>query len=337
MKIEQHEIALQTQYRSSETELTRMGDEWKKTLVQEMRFQQIPSLDDAQEALQEVKEDVQDELINTLLNLFDSTQRLETGSAVAPKLIPLGELDQKEFKRLDIPFSQVTYTEEREVSECVNASIQGCVCTSDGREIPLDVNLSMSQSFYKKVEFSQTVFTDPLVVNFNGELPNLETASFAFDIDCDGESDQISKLSEGNGFLALDKNDNGSIDDGSELFGVESGNGFADLAAYDEDGNDWIDEGDDIFDQLRIWTTDGETSRLVALGEAGIGAIYLGSAASEFTYRNNNGGSLGALRASGMFLYESGRSGNISQIDFAKQSEDDGSSPLQQALSTLDV
>ena len=49
-------------------------------------------------------------------------------------------------------------------------------------------------------------------------------------------------LGSGSGFLALDKNGNGKIDDGSELFGTKSGDGFADLAEYDSDGNGWIDE-----------------------------------------------------------------------------------------------
>ena len=41
----------------------------------------------------------------------------------------------------------------------------------------------------------------------------------------------------GSGYLALDKNGDGTINDGSELFGTRNGDGFADLAQYDEDGN----------------------------------------------------------------------------------------------------
>ncbi len=37
------------------------------------------------------------------------------------------------------------------------------------------------------------------------------------------------------------------INDGSELFGTSSGDGFKDLATYDEDENGWIDENDSIF------------------------------------------------------------------------------------------
>ena len=41
---------------------------------------------------------------------------------------------------------------------------------------------------------------------------------------------------------ALDINEDGKINDGKELFGTASGNGFGDLAAYDQDNNGWIDE-----------------------------------------------------------------------------------------------
>lgn len=55
-------------------------------------------------------------------------------------------------------------------------------------------------------------------------------------------------------FLALDKNKNGKIDDGDELFGnAESPNGFEALAKYDENHDGYIDENDPIFKQLLLW------------------------------------------------------------------------------------
>ena len=49
----------------------------------------------------------------------------------------------------------------------------------------------------------------------------------------------------------FDRNGNGKADNGSELFGVASGNGFADLRRLDEDRNGWIDESDAAFDRLQ--------------------------------------------------------------------------------------
>ena len=63
--------------------------------------------------------------------------------------------------------------------------------------------------------------------------------------------------------------------------------GFEELRAYDEDNNAWIDENDSIFDSLQVWlkNQDNDEKELVALGEVGIGAIFLNSQQSEFTYK----------------------------------------------------
>ena len=99
---------------------------------------------------------------------------------------------------------------------------------------------------------------DPLVINFNGSAAQLTSTKFSFDIDTDGTTENISFAAPGSGFLALDKNHDGKINDGSELFGPASGNGFKELAAYDQDGNQWIDENDAVFSRLKVWSKDGE-------------------------------------------------------------------------------
>jgi hypothetical protein len=55
-----------------------------------------------------------------------------------------------------------------------------------------------------------------------------------------------------------DRNGDGAIDHGRELSGATTGDGFAELAAYDEDGNGWIDENDSIYQHLRIWSKDAQ-------------------------------------------------------------------------------
>lgn len=334
MKIEHHDISMKTQSSFSQTTAAKYGEEWNASLTEGLQAQKTEASDSCD--LAKMVDKLRCELIHELLGALGA--KTQDGQSEVPAAmsneVAMSKDMELEFKRLNIPVKRVTYTEEQQICESVSAKMQGCVRTSDGREIALDVNLKMSQSFYSKVEKSQAVFTDPLVVNFDGKLPELENASFSFDIDSDGESDQISKLSSGSGFLALDKNGNGTIDDGSELFGTTSGDGFADLAKYDEDGNGWIDEGDSVFDKLRVWTGSGEDGKLLALGETGIGAIYLGSAASDFTYRSPVGQTLGALRSTGMFLYENGKTGNISQIDFTKQNATEGDT-LSSVLQTV--
>lgn len=97
---------------------------------------------------------------------------------------------------------------------------------------------------------------------------------FAFDLDCDGATESVAALASGSAYLAFDRNDDGRINDGSELFGTKSGNGFADLAAFDDDGNRWLDENDAVFDRLRIWEpADAGEARQSTLRERGVGAL----------------------------------------------------------------
>jgi len=210
--------------------------------------------------------------------------------------------------------------ERYQESESFSFSTTGRIVT-DSRELNIDIDFSMSRSFVmeNKIDIYQTF--DPLVININGEIPDLMQDKFSFDLDNDGEEDQISKLKEGSGFLALDKNEDGKINQGSELFGTILGNGFAELAEYDLDGNDWIDENDSIFDKLRIWFgNDGEEKELVGLGEAGVGAIFLQGIDSEFSYKTPENQTLGQLKHSGIFLHENtGLAGTIAQIDFTKE------------------
>ncbi len=208
-------------------------------------------------------------------------------------------------------------TTEMSIEQSMSFSAKGVVKTQDGRSINIDLELNLSSSFYaKNVEKIEGKFVDPLVINFDAPAAALTQTKFAFDIDNNGTSDQISNLMQGSGFLALDKNEDGTVNNGSELFGTESGNGFADLAAYDNDKNGWIDESDDIYDKLRIFTVDeaGKQS-LVALGEKGIGALYLGNAKADYAL-----GSIAnpdaMIRSTGVFLRENGTAGTMQHLDF---------------------
>ncbi len=199
----------------------------------------------------------------------------------------------------------------------------GSVTTSDGRTIDFNLNIGMSRSFsqyYRQEVTSVANMCDPLVLNFSGDMADLTDTKFYFDLDLDGEEDEISTLSSGSGFLAYDKNSDGRINDGSELFGTSSGDGFKDLAAYDSDGNGWIDENDDIYDKLKIWVKDASgNDSLYSLKDKNVGAIYLGSADTNLMLRSSATGALnGALRRTGIFLYEDGSgAGTMSHLDIA--------------------
>ncbi len=201
-------------------------------------------------------------------------------------------------------------------------STTGIAKTADGREISFQVDLEMSRSFVHTNEtYVQTMekLVDPLVINVGSDVASVSDQKFYFDLDADGREEEISYLGKGSGFLALDKNNDGTINNGSELFGTKSGDGFADLAAYDEDGNGWIDEADSVFKDLRIWTKNEDgTDELIAIGKAGIGAIYLGSASTQFSLKNQENGDTNAvIQQTGVFLYEAGGVGTVQHVDLA--------------------
>ena len=200
----------------------------------------------------------------------------------------------------------------------------GSVVTADGRTLDFNLEFQMSREFASYYEESVSLgnarFLDPLVINLDTDVASVSDQKFFFDLDADGKEESISGLHPGSGYLALDINGNGIIDDGKELFGTASGDGFLDLAKYDDDGNGWIDEKDAIFEKLLIWATDENgNSELYHLKEKDVGALYLGRVSTEhslndpLTNRAN-----GVIRSSGLFLYENGTAGTLQQLDLAQ-------------------
>ena len=204
-------------------------------------------------------------------------------------------------------------------SEKVNFAAKASVQTADGKQIDIDLELNMAREFVSEESLSiraGDALKDPLVINYAGNAAELTENKFSFDIDLDGQAEAISFVKYGSGFLAYDKNGNKQIDDGSELFGARTGDGFSELAEYDQDKNGWIDENDAIYGQLKVWSKlpDG-TDQLIAIADHDIGAIYLGRAATEFSLNDNENQQLGQVRSTGIYLAESGGASTIQQID----------------------
>ena len=214
-------------------------------------------------------------------------------------------------------FSRQYYHEE---TENTGFATKGTVKCADGREISFHLNVEMSRSFQEYYEENVNMFQvsmcDPMVINLNGNIADLSDQTFLFDLDGDGQEDEINYLAGGSGFLALDKNDDGVINDGTELFGTKSGNGFADLAAYDTDHNGFIDEGDEIWNKLKIWVMDENGEKeLYSLAEKGVGAICLQNTATDFAITDENNQAKGMIRNTGFFLYENGEAGSVQHVD----------------------
>ena len=207
-------------------------------------------------------------------------------------------------------------------SESVAFASSGMVKTQDGRSIDFNIEVSMSRAFTSQINTLTTqnyIKTDPLVINLDTDIGSVTDQKFLFDLDSDGDEEEISFAGKGSGFLALDRDGDGRIGDGSELFGTKSGDGFKDLAAFDEDGNGWIDENDSIYSKLKVWTKDEDgNDYLINLKDADVGAIYLDNVDTQFSLKDGNNRMNGEIKKTGIYLHEStGAAGTLNHIDLA--------------------
>jgi hypothetical protein len=213
-------------------------------------------------------------------------------------------------------------TESRRERETLDFRASGAVSTSDGREIRFDLSLRLDRESLEQTVVSfragDGVKVDPLVVNFDGNAASLTDSKFAFDLDADGDREDVSFVSPGSGFLVLDREGTGAVADGRQLFGPTTGDGFRELSAGDSDGNGWIDEGDAVYKDLRIWTRDEAGNDVLStLAEKRVGAIYLGNVAADYALEGSGGQENGEIRRTGVWLSEDGTAGTVQQVDLA--------------------
>lgn len=184
-------------------------------------------------------------------------------------------------------------TETRYEAEHTQVQVEGTVKTSDGREIRFALSLEMRREYLETSSVSlragDALLKDPLAIHFDGPAGELSDLRFDFDLDADGRLDNMAFVGAGSGFLVLDKN-----------------------------GNGWIDENDRAFDQLQVWQKDAQgQDRLRTLREANVGALYLGRVASPFSVRDATNQTLAEVRSTGVYLREDGGAGALQQIDLA--------------------
>jgi len=228
---------------------------------------------------------------------------------------------ESDFKRLELSGMRLRMMTVYELYETETMSFEssGVIETEDGKSIEFDLNLQFSREYYEKnvtmIDVGRNNLRDPFVINLDGKGVGFSDEKLRIDLNMDGKIDEFNRLNAGNGFLALDKNSNGAIDDGSELFGPKSGRGFKELGKHDEDNNGWIDENDSIFDDLKIWqiNNDGEES-LLGLKEVGVGAIYLGSVGSQFDIKDGKD-LIARITDSSIYIKENGMVAAVQQVD----------------------
>lgn len=143
----------------------------------------------------------------------------------------------------------------------------------------------------------------PLAIDLDGD--GVETVSVDngvyFDHDGNGFAEKTGWIGKDDGILVRDLNNNGQIDNGSELFGNQTilsngekaANGFEALADLDSNHDGVFDGDDDAFGEIKVWqdlnqngvVDDGE---LKTLNEAGITSINLNYQNQTITDNNGN-------------------------------------------------
>jgi hypothetical protein len=212
----------------------------------------------------------------------------------------------------------------QESSQALTFEALGQVTTEDGRSIDFMLALDYERSISNE-QVNQFVgnrnLIDPLMINLKGGAVEFTDLTFEFDLNSNGQVEQIAQTASGSGFLVFDKNKNGEIDDGSEMFGPQSGQGFTELSEYDDDGNGWIDENDAIYAELGVMSFSSVGREMESLMDAGVGAIFLGSVASNYDVNTESGAFAGEISQTGVALAEDGRTLLIQEVHLQDYSE----------------
>lgn len=197
----------------------------------------------------------------------------------------------------------------------------GVVRTRDGREVQFSLQIEMHSALREETTLVERFGNaqqakDPLLINFSGTAPQLLDQTFHFDLDADGQQEALPRLASGSAYLVFDRNANGRVDDGKELFGPATDDGFGELTALDVDGNGWVDEADPAFQRLGVWRAAGDgQSTVQTLADAGIGALSTAHLDTALTLRGASQQALGALRSSGVALRENGQALALQHVD----------------------
>ncbi|GHC78407.1 hypothetical protein GCM10007320_18680 [Pseudorhodoferax aquiterrae] len=142
-----------------------------------------------------------------------------------------------------------------------------------------------TDSFYLaqgQIDLTRDFGITPIVLDLDGngiQTVARQASDASFDLFGNGSPVHSGWISGGDGFLAVDSNGNGRIDDIGELFGGNAkGAGFAKLASFDSNGDGLVDGRDAAFGELRVWVdADGnrqtDAGELRTLADAGIAAL----------------------------------------------------------------
>ena len=166
--------------------------------------------------------------------------------------------------------------------------------------------------------------TDPLVLDLDND--GIETIGIAntvvvFDHDGDGIKTGTGWVNSDDGFLVFDRNDNGTIDTGAELFGIYTAktdgslatDGFDALSDLDSNADNVFDINDESFALVQVWRDFNQNGistadELFSLSELGIVSIDLNASSQNVNLGNGN---IQTAAAAHLTVDGEGQSGNL--------------------------
>ena len=165
---------------------------------------------------------------------------------------------------------------------------------------------------------------DPLMLDLNGDglaTTNLDQSDVYFDLDANGFVERTAWIDTNDGLLVLDRNGDGKITNGQELFGdqtlLSNGNratsGFEALREFDDNKDGKIDASDIVYLKLKVWqdlNRDGvsQAEEMKSLADVGIKAINLNSTVTGAADAMGN-----IQRRLGSFVKTDGSDGQIGE------------------------
>lgn len=316
MKIQESAVQLTASHEASRTQTLEIDSQIGfRQLFNQLAVDKENNQEDDQLAALERVQLLLKSLLDTIMAALDGKKCRENFAATEAMPVDQGQLQAASGGGREISW-QRSIKETLCESEKTTVCGKGQVKTADGRAIEFQYELAMAREFSSEKSFQESgviKLKDPLMLSFNGKACELTKECIQFDLNADGVLEEIPGLGKGTGFLVFDRNANGKADDGSELFGVASGNGFADLAKLDADHNGWIDESDPAYQQLAVWSGEGFSS----LTQRGVGALSTATVHAPFSLKTSANELLGQIREAGFYLTEAGEVGHLQQVDLA--------------------
>lgn len=203
-------------------------------------------------------------------------------------------------------------TQEWELGyQAVQASFSGELQLNDGSSISFALDFSMELS-WARYSYTEQQVQDPLLVSLSGSPVQLTGNSTAFDLLANGDKIKLPQLAAQQYYLAYDRNQDQQVNNGTELFGPRTGQGFAELAEFDDNSNGFIDPSDDIWQYLYLWRPE---QSLLSMQQAKLGAVSITSVATAMPLHNMKNELSGQLQRSGLAFTDDAKPVLVQQID----------------------